>query len=218
MTYIFIGIILAGGLGFYLTICGNKSTANDNQLAVDQDTTNHKNSVNNKTSSMQTIDIVDKYINSDDKTRQSIEKEVGQSEMTLASLLGFIDNCAVLAVQQKDVENIYKGLYANVIEGCRQDFRDNIIGLTKLYHSCIILGLDPDKEFLKVASKTSGQGKDLIEKFVNRKPVDKTLQCMGLKTTFTPKFDFIQVDFDDKYLMETEYSEITDKQLMNGSH
>jgi hypothetical protein len=167
---------------------------------------------------MQTIDIIDKYINSDDLTRQAIEKEVGQSETTLASLLGFMDNCAVLAVRQKDVENIYKGLYANVVEGCRQDFRDNIIGLTKLYHSCIMLGLDADNEFQTIANKTSGQGKDLIEEFVKRKPVDKTLQCMGLKTTLTPQFDFIQADFDDDYLTETEYSEITDKQIMNGSH
>ena len=38
MTYIIIGIILAGGLVFYLTSCGNKSTANDKQTVADQDT------------------------------------------------------------------------------------------------------------------------------------------------------------------------------------
>jgi hypothetical protein len=42
MTYIIIGIILAGGLVFYLTSCGNKSTANDKQLTTDQDTTTPK--------------------------------------------------------------------------------------------------------------------------------------------------------------------------------
>lgn len=167
---------------------------------------------------MQTIEIIDKYINSDDLTRIAIEKEVGQSELTLGSLLGIINTSAVFAVRQKDVGNIYHGLYANVIEGCRQDFRDNIVGLTKLYHSCIMLGLDADKEFQTVANNTSGQGKDLIESFVKRSPVDKTLQCMGLKTTLTPQFDFIQADFDDNYLTENEYSEMTDKLIMNGSH
>lgn len=39
MTYIIIGIILAGGLVFCLTSCGNKSTASDKQSVVDQDTT-----------------------------------------------------------------------------------------------------------------------------------------------------------------------------------
>jgi hypothetical protein len=43
MTYIIIGIILAGGLVFYLISCGNKSIANDNkQLTTDQDTTKAK--------------------------------------------------------------------------------------------------------------------------------------------------------------------------------
>jgi hypothetical protein len=42
MTSIIIGIILAGGLVFYLTSCGNKSTANDKQSVADQDTTKPK--------------------------------------------------------------------------------------------------------------------------------------------------------------------------------
>lgn len=42
MTYIIIGIILAGGLVFCLTSCGNKSTANDKQSVADQDTTRPK--------------------------------------------------------------------------------------------------------------------------------------------------------------------------------
>lgn len=42
MTYIIIGIILAGGLVLYLTSCGNKSTANENQTTADQDTTKPK--------------------------------------------------------------------------------------------------------------------------------------------------------------------------------
>lgn len=42
MTYIIIGIILAGGLIFYLTSCGNKSNAKNNQTVADQDTTKPK--------------------------------------------------------------------------------------------------------------------------------------------------------------------------------
>ena len=42
MTYIIIGIILAGGLVFYLTSYGNKSTTNDKQTFADQDTTTPK--------------------------------------------------------------------------------------------------------------------------------------------------------------------------------
>jgi len=42
MTYIIIGIILAGGLVFYMAGCGNRSTANDKQATTGQDTSNAK--------------------------------------------------------------------------------------------------------------------------------------------------------------------------------
>ena len=42
MTYIVIGIILAGGLVFFLTSCRNKSIANDKQTATEQDTAKQK--------------------------------------------------------------------------------------------------------------------------------------------------------------------------------
>jgi len=42
MTYIIIGIILTGGLIFYLTSCRNNSTANDSILTPDQGTTKHE--------------------------------------------------------------------------------------------------------------------------------------------------------------------------------
>ena len=38
MTFIIIGIILAGGLVFYLTSCGNKTISNNKQSNTDQDT------------------------------------------------------------------------------------------------------------------------------------------------------------------------------------
>lgn len=38
MTYIIIGIILAGGLIYFFTSCQNKTSANDKQLTSDQDT------------------------------------------------------------------------------------------------------------------------------------------------------------------------------------
>ena len=167
---------------------------------------------------MKSTEIIEKYISSDNQSRQRIEQEVGQSQTTLSSLLGFMSECAVLAVRQKDRSFIDQGLYANAIEGCRQDFRDNIVQLTKLYHSCLILDIEPDKVFQGVADKTSGEGKDLIISFIKREPVDKTLKCMGLKTTLAPKFDFIQVDWDDNYFKETEYSEPTDRKIMAATN
>lgn len=163
---------------------------------------------------MEKAEIIEKYINSDRQTRQQIEQEVGQSKAILGSLLYFMSECAVQAVRQKNKSYIVKGLYSNVLEGCRQDSRDNIVNLTQLYHSCIILELDPIIEFKDVANNTTGDGKDLIMSFVNRKPVGKTLHCMLLKTTLTPQFDYIQISYDEYSLNKEKYSEPTDQKIM----
>ncbi|MBI1837592.1 MAG: hypothetical protein HYR91_10045 [Flavobacteriia bacterium] len=163
---------------------------------------------------MKTEKIIKKYINSSSQSRDQIEREIGKSQIILYSLVRFMSECAVLAVQKKNKQFIERGLYANVIEGVRQDFRDNIVQLTKLYHSCILLDLNPINEFQEIADKTNGKGKDLIVSFSKRKPIDKTLKCMGLKTTLAPQFNFIQVDWGDNYFKEIEYSEPTDKKIM----
>lgn len=157
-------------------------------------------------------------MSADSQSRERLEQEVGKSQTNLSSLLGFMSECAVLAVRQKDQSFIEQGLYANVVEGCRQDFRDNIVQLTKLYHSSLILDFAPDKIFHDVADKTIGEGKDLLISFYKREPVDKTLKCMGIKTTWTPQFDYIQVDWDDNYIKETEYSEPTDNIIMSTTN
>ncbi|MBP1672898.1 MAG: hypothetical protein H6Q25_713 [Bacteroidetes bacterium] len=167
---------------------------------------------------MKIAEIIEKYISADSQSRMRIEQEVGQSQTTLSSMLGFMSECAVLAVRQKDKSFIEHGLYANIVEGCRQDFRDNIVQLTKLYHSCLILDLDPDNIFQSIADKAKGEGKDLIISFYNREPVDKTLKCMGIKTTLTPQFDYIQIDWNDNYFKETEYSETTDKKIIAATN
>lgn len=130
-------------------------------------------------------------------------------------MLEYMSESAKLAVINKDKSYIEQGLYANVIEGCKQDYRDNLIRLTKLYHSPIILELNPDKIFKSVANQTRGEGKELILKFIKRAPCNKTLKCMGLKTTRGEQFDFISFDFNDVYFKLKEYSEPTDKKLMS---
>ena len=160
------------------------------------------------------MDRVEKYIQSDTNSRQVIEREVRQSKDNLWSMLNFMSECAVQAVRHKEKSYIEKGLYANVIEGCGQDYRDNLVRLTKLYHSCLILELNPEKIFNSIAIHSIGAGKDLIVSFIKRKNSDKTLKCMGLKTTFEPHFDFVQVPWNGDYFKQNKYSEPTDQKLM----
>ena len=161
--------------------------------------------------------IIDKFIVADKVGRQKIKNDVGQSEELLRECLGMMRYAARQSVRQNSKDIFIKGLYANILEDNRQDFRDNIVGLTLLYHSAILIGLDPDKEFKKVANDTDGEGKKLLISFINRDSKDKTLKCMGYRTTNTPDFDFISDFLNEKYLFGTEYSEATDKKIMNAS-
>jgi hypothetical protein len=144
----------------------------------------------NSTSKLRCAESIKKYIAADDQTRKEIENEYRQSMSNAWLMLEYMSESAKLAVINKDKSYIEQGLYANVIEGCKQDYRDNLIRLTKLYHSSIILELNPDKIFKSVANQTRGEGKELILKFIKRAPCNKTLKCMGLKTTRGEQFDF----------------------------
>ncbi len=162
--------------------------------------------------------IISNYITSDKLGRQKKSDEVGQSRELLGSCLGYMHVAAREAVRQKSKDILNTGLYANVLEGSRQDFRDNLVGLTLLYHSAILIGLDPDEEFKKVADDTDGEGKKLLITYINRPIESKTLRCMGYRTTFIPDFDFINDYLNEKYLFGSEYSEPTDKKIMAAAN
>jgi hypothetical protein len=168
-------------------------------------------------SKIEVSELVNKYIIADSQSRLQLEHEVRLSSDMLNALKLYMNECAVLAVRQQDKAFIEFGLYANVLEGCSQDSRDNIVLLTKLYHSCLILQLDPENTFQSVLGKIDGEGADLISNFCKRVPIDKTLNSMGLKTSWTPNFNYIQIDLDEMLIEETVYSEPTDKILMATS-
>ena len=99
------------------------------------------------------------------------------------------------SVRQNSKSLLTKGIYANIIENCVWDSRDNIRCLTLLYYSARLLGLDPDDEFKKVANDTEGEGKELLLSFVRRPGNLKTLECMGYKIQQEPNFDYIDQPF-----------------------
>ena len=83
------------------------------------------------------------------------------------------------SVRQKSKELLTKGIYANVIENVSLGSRDNLTCITLLYHSALLLELDADEEFKKVAEDTEGDGKQLLLMFIKRTADLKTLKCMG---------------------------------------
>lgn len=127
----------------------------------------------------------------------------------------FAYSAAAESVRQNSRELLTKGIYAIVIEDEQNDFRDNITCLTLLYHSGLLIGVDPELEFKKVADDTEGKGKEQLESFNKRMPKDKTLKCMGYKTNHRPTFEYVFDGFNEEYLNSKDYSEPTDKKLLN---
>ena len=161
--------------------------------------------------------VIDRYILSDPQRRKEIKNYVQQSQVLLNSCLWFMSYSAVQAVRRKSETMLLKGLYANVIEEAKEDPRDNISDLTLIYHSAIMIGLNPDDIFRKVAADTTGAGKKLLAEFLKRSPEDKTLKCMGYKTITTPEFDYVWDGLDTAYIEGDAYTEETDKALIRKS-
>lgn len=157
--------------------------------------------------------VVDTFVSSGNLERKNIVNKRPSTEFSRACL-EFMTFAAKHSVIQNSRELLVKGLYANVIEGANSDFRDNLMRLTLLYHSAIILGLDAQEEFQIVADNTEGKGKDLIVSYIKRTPDLKTLKCMGYKTTSEPEFDYVWDGFNSDYIHGSKYSEQTDLKLI----
>ena len=164
--------------------------------------------------------IIDKYIIADKIEREEIEKYIRARENWKLSLqcVGIMRSAATESVRQKSKDILIQGLYGNVLEGARADPRDNLTDLVLLYHSAILIGLNPDEEFKIVANDTKGNGKDLIVSFINQEAKAKTLKCVGYRTTKTPQFDYVFDGANMQYIFGTEYLEETDKKIMNISN
>jgi hypothetical protein len=87
------------------------------------------------------------------------------------SYRSFAYSAATESVRQNSKELLIKGIYAIIIEDDRNDFRDNITSLTLLYHSGLLLGLDPEGEF----KKADGFNKEYLAEDNYSEPTDKKL-------------------------------------------
>lgn len=159
--------------------------------------------------------IIDKFISSEKHERQAMISR-RSDESTYWSFLEFMKDASKQSVIQNSKDLLIKGLYANIIEGGNYDMRDNLTRLTLLYHSAMILGLNPQDLFQEVADDTDGNGKDLLISYLNRPARLKTLKCMGYRTTKTPEFDYVWDGFNSDYVLGSNYSEATDLKLVNS--
>ncbi len=75
-------------------------------------------------------------------------------------------------------ERIMASLVYDAIEDLQQeDPKEKLIALTVIYHSCIAAGLDPEKEFERVASISTTKTANFLMDFIKRNPEDKSLDA-----------------------------------------
>ena len=74
-----------------------------------------------------------------------------------------------------------------IMDGGSPDFRDDLRGLAKHYHSLLVSGSDPDTLFRDVASRCEPRVAKLILGFIDRRPEDKSMEAFHLHVEQTPE-------------------------------
>jgi hypothetical protein len=101
--------------------------------------------------------------------------------------LTFSIRMATQALRELTPDRIAVGATAHLIEGERDDWRENVIVLTLLFDAAKKLGADPIKLFATTASLVpeGGEASNTLRDFRNRKPDVLTIGSMGYTTTMT---------------------------------
>lgn len=98
-----------------------------------------------------------------------------------AFLTCFAERMATLGVREQSRQRLLEGLVALVIEGYKEDFRDNIINVAPLYDAALKINVDPQALFNEAAAYLSNApAQDIIE-FPQREPYERSLAAMGYK-------------------------------------
>ncbi|HEV2952468.1 MAG TPA: hypothetical protein VG015_00050 [Candidatus Dormibacteraeota bacterium] len=99
-------------------------------------------------------------------------------------LLTYGARMATQALREGSTDRVTNGLLAHLIEGERDDWRENIIVLTLLFDAMKKLGAEPLPLFDAVASLALGDpAGETLKGFRNRKPEVLTIESMGYRTT-----------------------------------
>lgn len=124
-------------------------------------------------------DFVRRFMQATLPERKRISDAVPLREGAL--LYCFAGRMATLGVREQSRQRLLEGLIALIIEGYKEDFRDNIIRLGPLYDAALKIGADPQVLFEEAAAYLSNAPARDIAEFPQREPEDKTLKAMGYK-------------------------------------
>jgi hypothetical protein len=108
----------------------------------------------------------------------------GQSDSQI--LLTYAVRMATQALREGSASCITNGLLAHLIEGERDDWRENVIVLTLLFDAAKKLGVEPLPLFDGAASLAPGDAAaETLQDFRKRKPEVLTIESMGYRTAMS---------------------------------
>ncbi len=128
--------------------------------------------------------VIDAFEKAGPEARQRMTDRLSRDSRN--ALMGYASGLAVLAVRRDSADLIRLGLLALAVEGGREDTRDSIHCLAKLYHSAMKLGIDVDALFNEVAALTAGKGlSTAMAGFPSRPPEVRDLRAFLLREVMT---------------------------------
>ena len=97
---------------------------------------------------------------------------------------GYSDGCRLASTKADIVSpeiRIRTGLlYYSMAEKNSRDVRDDLMGIAICYHSCLAVGIDPDKMFRSVAEVSTPKVRKLLISFIERPDDRKSMKAFGL--------------------------------------
>ena len=124
-------------------------------------------------------ELVKLFMKAEENERRCISTAVPPADGCF--LTCFAERMATLGVRERSRQRLLEGLVALVMEGYKEDFRDNMINLAPLYDAAVKLGVEPQELFNEAAAHlNNAPARDLIE-FPQRKPEDRSLEAMYFK-------------------------------------
>ncbi|WP_295637665.1 hypothetical protein [uncultured Methylibium sp.] len=97
-------------------------------------------------------------------------------------LLGFAERQAALAVRTKRPSALAEAAVAvGLAAAARDNDREGMLVMPVVWHAAALLGVHQQHLFRSAAGKVAGPGSRALSAFVERKPEDQTLECMGYR-------------------------------------
>jgi hypothetical protein len=130
--------------------------------------------------------VVSRFQAMSERERRSWKASLAMTQRDSQILLTYAARMATQALREASTDRIVRGLVAHLIEGERDDWRENVIVVTLLFDAGRKLQANPLDLFQAVASLEPGEpASDTLVGFRKRRPEVLTIESMGYRTAMT---------------------------------